>query len=155
MAREIERKFLVDRNLWRPTDQGILYRQGYIQTLTAGRTVRIRVQGQEGRITVKGPPTGLSRAEFEYPIPLADALEMLDTLCDHPLVEKRRHRIPFGDLVWEVDVFLGENQGLVTAEVELEFEDQRFERPEWLGPEVSQDYRYSNSQLARKPYRSW
>lgn len=155
MAREIERKFLVDQNLWRPTDQGILYRQGYIQTSTAGKTVRIRVQGQEGRITVKGPTIGLSRAEFEYPIPLADALEMLDTICDHPLVEKRRHRIPFGDLLWEVDVFLGENQGLVTAEVELESEDQRFERPEWLGLEVSQDYRYSNSQLARNPYRSW
>lgn len=155
MAQEIERKFLVNQDLWTPQVPGVAYRQGYIRTQAPGSTVRIRIQGDEGRITLKGPTTGWTRAEYEYPIPLADAVEMLDTLCDPPLIEKVRYQIPWGGLVWEVDVFAGDNQGLITAEVELESEDQTFESPLWLGPEVSHDYRYSNSQLAQRPYRSW
>lgn len=154
MAREIERKFLVNQALWSPQTPGTRFRQGYIAA-SVGRTVRVRVEGDQGRLTLKGPPQGVSRAEFEYPIPIADAEELLTTLCDGPLVEKTRYLVEHRGHTWEVDVFAGENEGLVVAELELESEDEAFERPAWLGAEVSHDPRYANSRLAQVPWKTW
>jgi CYTH domain-containing protein len=120
-----------------------------------GITVRVRTAGDFGYITVKGPSTGLSRKEYEYTIPLEDANEMLSELCTGHNVEKVRYRVQHGGLIWEIDEFRGENQGLVTAEVELKAEDQAVALPKWIGPEVSCDMRYSNQSLSRKPYRQW
>lgn len=153
MGREIERKFLVKDDGWRGLAPGVAYRQGYLPT--SGATVRVRIAGERGYLTIKGPTQGVGRAEYEYEVPLADAKELLDTLCARPQIEKLRHRIPVGQHVFEVDEFAGENQGLVIAEVELQSADEPFERPAWLGEEVSHDPRYFNSALAKRPYRSW
>lgn len=154
MGTEIERKFLVVGDAWRQGAIGVLYRQGYLCT-TPERTVRVRVAGDKGYLTVKGSRTGVSRLEFEYPIPLEDAQAMLDALCVRPLIEKTRYRIDHGGLVWEVDEFAGENAGLVIAEVELEREDQEVSLPAWVGKEVSADDRYANSSLAERPFSTW
>jgi adenylate cyclase len=106
-------------------------------------------------LTIKGRTVGATRAEWEYPIPMEDAHAFLDSLCEKPLIEKRRHRIPYAGMVWEVDEFLGENAGLVVAEIELESEHQEFSRPEWIGEEVTQDPRYFNANLLRHPYTKW
>ena len=152
MATEIERKFLVTGNQWRQTD-GIQYCQGYLNR-DKGRTVRVRVAGEQGFLTIKGVTTGASRAEFEYEIPLADAEELLK-LCDGPIIRKVRRLVVYEGFTWEVDEFLGENAGLVIAEIELESEDQQFERPEWVGEEVTDDPRYYNSNLSVNPYGRW
>jgi adenylate cyclase len=154
MATETERKFLVKSDDWRSLAPRILYRQGYIASSEA-RTVRIRVAGDRGYITIKGISVGISRSEFEYPIPVEDAMEMLDTLCDRPLIEKYRHKIAIDHLVWEVDEFLGENQGLIMAEVELPDAQQEVTLPEWIGTEVSGDPRYFNANLAKHPFTQW
>ncbi|MBD2019583.1 CYTH domain-containing protein [Leptolyngbya sp. FACHB-36] len=153
MATEIERKFLVQGDGWR-TVSGTRYRQGYLAD-TNGRTVRVRVAGDRGYITIKGPTRGVARAEFEYEIPLDDAEELLDTLCDRPLIEKTRYRIPWGDLAWEVDEFAGENQGLIVAEIELPSVDRAIDLPDWIGEEVSHDARYYNVNLAKHPFTNW
>ncbi len=154
MAIEIERKFLVMRDRWHPTDSGVLYRQGYIAS-GQGKTVRVRIAGASGFLTLKGPTTGLSRAEFEYEIPLADAAQLLETLCDRPLIEKVRHKVEHAGWVWEVDDFLGDNEGLLMAEVELSDAQQAVPLPDWVGEEVSHDPRYFNSSLAKHPFRAW
>lgn len=155
MAIEIERKFLVKGDKWRSLATGQIYRQGYIPT-EPGRTVRIRIVGNQGYLTIKGPGKfGGSRPEFEYPIPVKDAQEMLETLCNQPFIEKTRHKIPIDELVWEVDEFHGENQGLILAEVELETENQSIQIPDWIGQEVTSDYRYFNAYLAKHPYQEW
>lgn len=154
MGTEIERKFLVTGEGWRQLASGTAYRQGYIRTQNQ-TTVRVRRAGDRGYITIKGPTVGLARAEFEYEIPVEDADEMLTTLCDRPLIEKRRYRIPVGEVTWEIDEFYGENQGLILAEVELTTADQPLDAPSWIGPEVSQDPRYFNSNLAERPYSRW
>lgn len=154
MGQEIERKFLVVGDRWRAGATGRLMRQGYIPTQDA-RTVRVRVVGEQGYLTLKGPAVGIVRPEFEYPIPLADAEAILATLCQPPLIEKYRYRIPIGDVVWEVDEFLGANQGLVVAEVELTSPDQTVDLPDWIGSEVTHDLRYGNSNLARHPFTAW
>lgn len=154
MGTEIERKFLVVGDAWRQGAMGVLYRQGYLCT-TPERTARVRVAGDKGYLTVKGSRTGVSRLEFEYPIPLEDAQAMLDALCIRPLIEKTRYRIDHEGLVWEVDEFAGENAGLVIAEVELEREDQEVSLPAWVGKEVSADDRYANSSLAERPFSTW
>ncbi len=153
MGREIERKFRVSGKGWKSAE-GVAFRQGYLSTAKE-RTVRVRIEGERAVITVKGPVTGLTRREFEYEIPLAEAAEMLDQLCERPLIEKRRHRVDHAGHTWEVDEFLGENQGLVVAEIELESEDESFDRPDWLGEEVSDDPRYYNANLVSQPYPSW
>lgn len=152
MGVEIERKFLVRGEAWR---QGTGERmvQGYLSRDKA-RTVRVRVAGEAAFLTIKGVSVGATRAEFEYPIPVADALALL-ALCDGPLIDKVRYRVPSGEVVWEVDVFSGDNAGLVVAEVELPHEDAAFDRPEWLGEEVTHDARYFNSNLAATPYSRW
>lgn len=154
MGIEIERKFLVRGDAWREGARGTAFRQGYLSSARE-RTVRVRTAGDRGFLTVKGPTSGVTRVEFEYEIPLADAERMLDELAERPLVEKVRYRIPQGPYVWEVDEFFGENEGLTVAEIELPDEDAEFERPEWLGEEVSGDPRYFNSNLGRNPYRNW
>jgi CYTH domain-containing protein len=154
MGKEIERKFLVRGEAWKKLASGTEYRQGYLSTVKE-RTVRVRTVGEKGYLTVKGITVNNARAEYEYEIPAADANQMLDALCERPLVEKTRYKIPFGGLVWEVDEFHGENEGLVVAEVELTDATQKFELPEWVGAEVSGDPRYFNANLIANPYSRW
>lgn len=152
MAAEIERKFLVKEG-WRPQANGVRIAQGYLSTVPE-RTVRVRIKGEKGYLTVKGRNAGIRRAEYEYEIPLADAEAML-ALCEQPLIEKRRYLVPYEGYTWEVDVFAGANEGLVVAEIELPAEDAAFAKPDWAGAEVSGDARYYNSSLIRHPYREW
>ncbi|MDX2097351.1 MAG: CYTH domain-containing protein [Leptolyngbyaceae cyanobacterium bins.59] len=154
MAIEIERKFLVIGDGWRSLGVGTPYRQGYIAA-GIGRTVRVRIAGNQAFLTIKGPTIGRSRSEFEYPIPLDDARQMLHSLCERPLIEKTRYKIPWEGLTWEVDEFEGENKGLVMAEVELTHEKQSIRFPEWVGKEVSHDPRYYNSNLMKHPFTRW
>lgn len=153
MAKEIERKFLVAGDGWRTGASGVVYRQGYIPA--QGCTVRVRLAGDAGYITIKSRDRGITRTEFEYRIPRADADEMMDRFCGGGTVEKLRYRVEYAGLVWEIDEFTGLNQGLIVAEVELEREDQAFEKPEWAGAEVTHDPRYLNSSLAATPYSRW
>ncbi|MBO5799404.1 MAG: CYTH domain-containing protein [Paludibacteraceae bacterium] len=153
MATEIERKFLLKDDSWKmESDGGVHYAQGYLNE--TGNTVRVRVAGDKGFLTVKSKSKGISRLEFEYEIPKEDALQMME-LSQTPIVEKFRHKIRRGKHCWEIDEFMGENEGLVIAEIELESEDEPFERPEWLGEEVSGIKRFYNSHLAKKPYKYW
>ncbi|NEP41971.1 MAG: CYTH domain-containing protein [Okeania sp. SIO2H7] len=154
MAIEIERKFLVKGEEWRSLGTGTLYCQGYIPT-KEGRTVRVRIAGDRAFLTIKGPSVGNARTEFEYSIPVEDAREMLETLCDRPYIEKTRYKIVIGELTWEVDEFAGDNEGLILAEVELAEEHQVVELPDWIGEEVSGDARYFNSNLAKNPFSRW
>jgi adenylate cyclase len=150
---EIERKFLVRRELWAPASSGTLFRQGYLSR-EKGRTVRVRRAGDKGFLTIKGEEKGLVRAEFEYEIPVADADELL-TMCGSPLIEKRRHEVPYEGHTWEVDEFLGANAGLLVAEIELDDPAEEFARPPWVGGEVTSDRRYLNSNLVVHPYSEW
>ncbi len=152
MAVEIERKFLVVGDTWR-TAPAVFYSQGYLNRDKL-RTVRVRIAGEEAFLTIKGESVGARRAEFEYPIPLWDARELL-TLCEQPLIEKNRRKILHEGFIWEVDEFLGENLGLVVAEIELPAEDSEFPRPEWIGEEVTDDSRYFNSSLSLAPFSQW
>jgi adenylate cyclase len=156
MGVEIERKFLVRNDAWRKLarDKGIPIRQGYL-TVAQRATVRVRRIGDEARITIKGNVTGLRRSEFEYSVPVADADQMLEQLCRKPIIDKVRYRIPAGGLVWEIDDFFGENAGLVVAEIELKSENDKFDSPPWLGPEVTGMKRYYNSSLALHPFSKW
>ena len=153
MAKEIERKFLVNGDAWKRS-KGTLYRQGYLSTVKE-RTVRVRLEGERAVLTIKGITRGATRAEFEYEIPFEDAEQLLDDLCERPLIEKTRYKIEHAGLIWEVDEFLNENTGLVVAEVELESEDQQFDLPEWLGEEVTRDPRYYNANLVSHPFTKW
>ena len=156
MAKEIERKFLVTGDGWRPGAVGVSYRQGYLSAgADAGCTVRARVAGDRAWLTVKGPAAAGARDEYEYPIPVADAEEMLERLCAGGRVEKLRHRVPHAGHTWEVDEFTGENAGLVVAEIELDDAAAEFALPGWIGREVSDDARYFNSRLAVTPWREW
>jgi adenylate cyclase len=154
MSQEIERKYLVRLDVWKPTNAGVLYRQGYLSSVEE-RSVRVRIAGEQAYLTIKGPTYGITRLEFEYAIPVADAAMMLNLLCQHPLIEKTRHRQPFAGKIWEIDVFHGDNAGLVVAEVEVASESEQFEPPPWLGREVSADPRYLNSSLVNNPYKNW
>ena len=154
MALEIERKFLVQDG-WRPEVPGERIAQGYLARSETA-VVRVRLRGGKGFITVKGLADGVSRLEYEYEVPWQDAEEML-RLCEGPRIEKERHLLPAGDHkhTWEVDVFHGNNEGLVVAEIELESEAEDFPKPEWLREEVSDDVRYYNCNLAEHPYTEW
>ena len=153
MPQEIERKYLVKGNKWRALADGVFYCQGYIATV-GKQTVRIRIIGDRGFLTIKGASKGQTRAEFEYQIPVEEAKEMLDTLCDRPLIEKKRYKIIHDNLTWEVDEFSGQNQGLIIAEVELESEDQEITLPDWIDREVT-DPKYYNANLVKHPYSQW
>ncbi|KAB8057227.1 CYTH domain-containing protein [Janthinobacterium sp. FT14W] len=154
MGIEIERKFLLQGDAWRGLGQAVLLRQGYLSSARE-RVVRVRIEGGQAMLTIKGANVGATRGEWEYPIPLADATELLDGLCEQPLIEKYRHRIEHAGMVWEVDEFLGANAGLVVAEIELASEDQPFGKPDWVGAEVSGDARYYNANLIRHPFSQW
>ena len=154
MSVEIERKFLVRSEDWKTLGQGVLLRQGYLSS-SPERIVRVRIEDDMAMLTIKGRTVGIARGEWEYPIPMEDARVFLDTLCERPIIEKYRYRIPYQGMLWEVDEFLGENRGLVVAEIELQSEDQLFARPEWVGEEVTHDARYFNSSLLRHPYAAW
>ena len=155
MAQEIERKFLVKDDSWRATaGAGKPYLQGYL-SLDRERVVRIRVKDDRGFLTIKGLRKGISAAEYEYPIPAAEAEEMLQKLCLRPLIEKLRYEVSHGGLLWEIDEFLGDNKGLMIAEVELSSEEQQVILPPWAGPEVSNDQRYANASLVQSPFSTW
>lgn len=154
MGVEIERKFLPLDNSWKRLADGTAYRQGYL-CADKERTVRVRTAGDQGFITVKGASVGLARLEYEYKIPVGDADTLLDKLCRKPLIEKHRYKIDYRGFTWEVDEFSGENEGLVVAEIELESETQAFEKPDWIGQEVTGDPRYFNANLIHCPYSKW
>jgi len=124
-------------------------------TQQQGKTVRVRIIGDRGFLTIKGKSDSFTRLEFEYEIPFSDAQALVETLCDSPLIEKNRYKIPIEDVVWEVDEFFGDNAGLILAEIELEREDQEFSVPNWIAEEVTADLRYYNSNLAQNPYKNW
>ena len=151
MATEIERKFLVDGEIPAGDDTHII--QAYL-SLDPQRNVRVRIENDAATLTIKGKTVGISRAEFEYTIPLDDAKELLK-LAAGSAIEKVRRRVPSGDHTWEIDTFHGANQGLIVAEIELNSESEEFTRPSWLGEEVSSDPRYLNSQLCQRPFNSW
>ena len=151
---EIERKFLVKNNGWQKGVKGIIYQQGYLST-DSSRTVRVRLEGKLGKLTIKGKKTGIAGDEFEYDIPVNDAKYLLDHLCKKPTIKKTRYRVPFENLIWDVDVFKGENKGLVIAEVELKYADQKFKTPSWIGIEVTQDRRFRNANLIANPFSKW
>jgi adenylate cyclase len=153
MAREIERKYLVDVTAWQPQGTGTPYVQGYLNSQKE-RTVRVRLDGATATLTVKGPTSGVTRAEFEYAIPLDDARAMLE-LCERPLIEKTRHVEVHDGKRWEIDVFAGDNAGLVVAEIELASEDEQFTVPSWAIREVSDDPRYYNANLIAAPFKTW
>ena len=154
MAQEIERKYLLTGDQWKSLADGTHYRQGYLSTVKE-RTVRVRTVGEKAYLTIKGATVGISRLEFEYEIPADDANQLLDELCEKPIIEKHRYKISYGGLVWEVDEFHGLNEGLVIAEVELENADQAIDLPPWVGEEVSGDPRYFNANLVNNPYTNW
>ena len=155
MGVEIERKFLVNINQWQQAEkpEGVHYRQGYLLN-DDHRTLRVRVSDKKAYLTIKGAATGISRREYEYDIPLEDGMELLDNLALSQ-VEKTRYCIAFAGNIWEVDEFSGDNQGLVTAEIELDNESDTFEQPAWVGKEVSDDDKYYNSSLSTHPYKNW
>lgn len=153
MGVEIERKFLVQSDAWRGAE-GTRYCQGYLSSV-AERTVRVRTAKDKGYLTIKGMASGASRQEFEYEIPVQEANEMLNELCERPLIEKYRYKIEYGGFIWEVDEFLGDNKGLIIAEIELPSEDAIFEKPAWLGEEVTEDPRYYNANLIKHPFAQW
>lgn len=154
MGYEIEKKFLVSNDSWRKLGVGKDYCQGYLNS-EKGRTVRIRTIGEQGILTIKGPSVDGAKLEYEYEIPYSDALEMLEKLCHKPLIQKTRHKIKYRNFIWEVDEFRGENEGLLFAEIELESVNQLFEKPDWIGKEVTDDSRYYNANLVNNPYSNW
>jgi adenylate cyclase len=156
MATEIERKFLPSGDDWRRyATARTLLRQGYLAN-NERCSVRVRVAGGDvGWLSVKAMTPGLARAEYEYPMPLADANAMLDALCARPFIEKWRHIVPYGAHEWEIDEFLGDNAGLVVAEVELDRVDEVPEMPPWIGREVTDDVRFYNFSLAERPWSTF
>ena len=154
MAKEIERKFLIKRELWQPQRPGLEIRQGYL-SLDPERTVRVRTKGAKGYLTIKGKNQGISRTELEYEIPYEEASQMLEELCLHPLVEKTRYLEQHGQQLWEIDIFDGDNEGLAVAEAELPSEDTALALPIWIDGEVSGEARYYNSSLIKLPYKNW
>jgi adenylate cyclase len=154
MSFEIERKFLVVDTAFLRGARGVSIQQAYLSRAQRS-TLRVRIAGHEAWITVKGRTSGITRREFEYPIPLADAERMMAELAESPLIVKTRYAIRYASHIWDVDVFEGDNKGLVIAEVELQGENESFERPPWLGEEVTADFRYSNSSLCFRPWCSW
>ena len=154
MPTEIERKFLVKDDSYKAEVAGEFIRQGFLST-DKERVVRVRIKGEKAWITVKGLSVGTARSEFEYPIPLEDAAYLLDHICYQPTIEKYRYVVPFEGFTWEVDEFLGDNKGLVIAEIELLREDQTFTKPRWVGKEVTSAKRYYNSNLVKNPFNTW
>src|ERR1700722_1917843 len=154
MPQEIEHKYLVRLEDWKPTTAGVLYRQGYLSSVKE-RGGRVRIAEEPAYLTVKSLMRGVTRLEFEYAIPVSDAATMLDLLCERPLIEKTRYREAFGGRTWDIDVFHGDNEELVVAEGEVTSESHSVQAPPWLGHEVSSDPRYLNSNFISNPYKNW
>lgn len=154
MPVEIERKFLVIGDAWRDGASGKTFRQGYLPA-APGCSVRVRIAEDAAWLALKGDTHGMSRPEYEYRIPVVEATEIMDILCRQPVIEKTRYLVGYHGMTWEIDVFAGANDGLVVAEIELEHESQAFDRPEWVGAEVTGDPRYYNASLAVEPYSAW
>lgn len=155
MATEIERKFLLCSDAWRDqVHSQCHYRQGYLAS-NPSSSVRVRVAGDKAYLNIKSATLDISRMEFEYQIPLADAEQLLTQLCQAPLIEKIRYLVNYAGFTWEIDVFEGDNEGLVVAEIELDSPDQAFPQPDWVGEEVSDDPRYYNVRLVEHPYSAW
>ena len=155
MGKEIERKFLINPTKWAglAKPSGKRLRQGYIST-EPHKTIRIRVTADQGWLTIKGISTGATRLEYEYEIPLIEAIELLDNFAENEL-EKTRYEITYIGKLWEIDVFSGKNEGLIVAEIELESEDEQFELPEWIAEEVTHKKKYYNSNLISYPFKNW
>ncbi len=154
MGTEIERKYLLANNDWRPlVSKSTRMRQGYLCNVDT-TSLRVRIAGDKANLNIKSGGLTISRQEFEYEIPLEDAEQLLNTLA-RGVVEKTRHLVQHEGLLWEIDEFSGDNQGLIVAEVELESEDQAVQCPGWIGPEVSEDPRYYNVKLIENPYKNW
>ncbi len=154
MTKEIERKFLLKNDAWRESAVGTVFRQGYLPTRDEC-VVRVRIAGDKAYLTIKGRNIGISRLEYEYTIPVAEADTLLIELCEKPIIEKTRYIVDYKGGLWEIDVFTGENEGLILAEIELETENQQIQIPEWIGEEVSEDPKYYNSNLVKRPYCMW
>ena len=154
MSLEVERKFLVKNDGWRGLAPGVRYRQGYLN-VEPERTVRVRIAAASAFLTIKGRNVDGAAPEYEYLIPLTDAGHMLDTMAKRPLIEKIRYAITYSSRIWEVDEFLGENAGLVLAEVELDRVGQSVALPDWIGEEVTGDPRYYNTSLMKHPFDTW
>ena len=155
MGKEIERKYLIDHKKWQEAEKpsGQLYRQGYLLT-DPQKTIRVRITETCGFLTIKGLSVGATRPEYEYEIPISDATELLDKFSISEL-SKIRYKILFQNKIWEVDEFLGDNSGLIVAEIELQSEDEHFERPAWIDKEVTGEEKYYNSNLTITPYKNW
>ena len=154
MALEIERKYLIDLEKIGTLENGVRIKQGYLST-NKDAVVRVRVKNDKAYLTIKGSNSGIARLEFEYEIPLNEANEMLEKLCQKPVIDKTRYLIKHDIHTWEVDVFYGDNEGLVVAEVELSSEDEHINLPIWVKEEVSHDDRYFNSNLMKLPFKDW
>ena len=154
MALEIERKYLIDLGKIGTLENGIRIKQGYLST-DKNAVVRVRVKNDKAYLTIKGANNGISRLEFEYEIPFDEANEMLDNLCKKPVIDKTRYIIKHDIHIWEIDVFYGDNEGLVVAEVELKDENEKINLPSWIKEEVTSDNRYFNSNLMKYPYKDW
>ena len=155
MATEIERKFLILNDNWRKeADDGVHMIQGYMGS-NEKSSIRIRVNGERANLNIKSKTIGIQRSEYDYDIPLDEAKEMLDALCDTPLIEKTRYHVMHDGHKWEIDVFAGDNEGLVVAELELSSPDEEFSMPDWAGKDVSEDPRYYNICLVTNPYKNW
>jgi adenylate cyclase len=155
MGREIERKFLLRSEAWRDeVEHSMRLVQGYLARGDRS-AVRVRIKGDVAELNIKHTLDGINRLEYEYEIPVGDAREILEHVALRPLIDKTRHHVRHGGHLWEIDEFYGDNAGLVMAEIELEDADQAFDRPDWLGQEVSDDPRYYNSNLSRLPYSQW
>jgi CYTH domain-containing protein len=155
MPTEIERKFLVNSVLWAKINpsKSVRIQQAYLST-DPEKTIRVRTLDTKAYLTIKGKTTGISRAEFEYEIPIEDAHELIDGFCSS-VIKKIRHYLNYQEKLWEIDVFEGLNEGLIVAEIELESEHESFEKPSFIGEEVSNDFRYQNANLSQKPYTTW
>lgn len=155
MPVEIERKYLLKHDGWRQHIQhSARIRQGYLGAM-ARASVRIRIEGDKANINIKSAELSLRRMEYEYAIPVDEANEMLDKLCESPQIDKFRHLVKQGAHTWEIDEFCGDNAGLIVAEIELTAEDEVFELPSWAGEDVTQDPRYYNVNLVKHPFNSW
>lgn len=155
MATEIERKYLIVNDNWRDNaDESTHIIQGYLGGNDKS-SIRIRVHGNLANLNIKSKTLGMQRSEYEYQIPIDEAKEILESLCDKPYIEKTRYHVPYEGHVWEVDIFAGENKGLIVAELELDSPDEPFKLPNWVGMEVTEDHRYYNICLISHPYKDW
>jgi len=155
MALEIEHKFLLKNDEWRSSiNKSIEYKQGYLIS-DSKRSVRIRISNDQAWLNIKSATIGTTRQEYEYEIPTSDGIEMLNTLCEKPFIEKTRHLVVYKQHTWEIDVFTGDNEGLTVAEIELSKTGEHFERPPWLDTEVTDQKRYYNNSLCKNPFKNW